>query len=375
MLKTFKKAGFMRKLLTTLFENLAGKFREEDSHIAIPESKNIDNENKPKTKKSLKKRIPKVQKNTAIKVEIKEAFPEVSQQKMKLICAAGDIRLDPDKTESAFMARQLVQATLPHKNPGNVPAWSRTNGDLTLTIRPGWDQKKKKIIGYPYGTIPRLLLFWITTEAIRTNSPRIELGDSLSQFMEELGLEPNGTGKRSDFKRLKEQMIRLSRSTISFTQDSNESYSWLDMQVAPKGMVWWNEKQPNQRTLWQNWIQLGEDFFKAITSSPVPVDMRILKALKKSPLALDLYAWATYIAYKTQKSGQSHSVSWGLLHEQFGAEYKDMKEFARNAWRCFSKVQTLYPELSIERVRGGVSVLPSKPSITIKQKRIKTSSA
>ena len=27
------------------------------------------------------------------------------------------------------------------------------------------------------------------------------------------------------------------------------------------------------------------------------------------------------------------------------------------------------------RVRGGVSVLPSKPSITIKQKRIKTSSA
>ena len=40
---------------------------------------------------------------------------------MKLISIAGEIRLDPDKTESAFMARQLVQATLPHKNPGNVP--------------------------------------------------------------------------------------------------------------------------------------------------------------------------------------------------------------------------------------------------------------
>lgn len=360
----------MRKFLTSILESLTEKVREKEPHKAVEVVNLAEQKRSPKIRKKPKEKQKRI-KGTRIESDIKEAFPSITPQKMKLISIAGEIRLDPDKTESAFMARQLVQATLPHKNPGNVPAWSRTNGDLTLTIRPGWDQKKKKTIGYPYGTIPRLLLFWITTEAIRTNSSRIELGDSLSQFMEELGLEPNGTGKRSDFKRLKDQMIRLSRSTISFTQDSGRGYSWLDMQVAPKGMVWWNEKQPNQRTLWKNWIQLGEDFFKAITSSPVPVDMRILKALKKSPLALDLYAWATYVAYKTQKSGQSHSVSWGLLHEQFGAEYKDMKEFARNAWRCFSKVQTLYPELSIERVRGGVNVLPSKPSITIKPKKLR----
>jgi hypothetical protein len=50
----------------------------------------------------------------------------ITRQQLKLLDAAEAIRFDPDQTEAAFMARQLVQATLPHKNPGDVPAWSRT---------------------------------------------------------------------------------------------------------------------------------------------------------------------------------------------------------------------------------------------------------
>ena len=159
----------MRKFLTSILEKLTEKVREKEPHKAVEVVDLVERKRSPKIRKTPKDRKQK-EKNSAIKKEIKEAFPSISPQKMKLICAAGDISLDPDKTESAFMARQLVQATLPHKNPGNVPAWSRKNGDLTLTIRPGWDEEKNEIIGYPYGTIPRLLLFWITTEAIRTKN-------------------------------------------------------------------------------------------------------------------------------------------------------------------------------------------------------------
>ncbi len=359
----------MRKFLTTLFENLAGKLREKDNNVVTLEVKNIDNKNKPNVKKPLRKISLKVQKNAAIKAEIKEAFPEISDQKMKLISIAGDIRLDPDKTESAFMARQLVQATLPHKNPGNVPAWSRTNGGLTLTIRPGWDEKKKEVIGYPYGTIPRLLLFWITTEAVRTKSPQIELGNNLAEFMEELGLDPRRGGKRSDVRRMQDQMRRLFQSTVSFSQRFQKGEAWLNMQIAPKGMFWWDENKPEQGTLFENWIKLGEDFFNAITSSPVPVDMRIIKALKRSPLALDFYTWATYTAYQTQKTGQSRSISWETLNQQFGAEYSDVKDFSKKSWKALTKVQAVYPELTVERVYGGIKVLPSKPSITIRSSK------
>lgn len=360
----------MIKFLASFIEKITEKTRTKVHQITILE----ENQNLLKVKKLPKKRKQKASKNLASSDLPQEILPSISSQKMKLISIAGEIRLDPNKTESAFMARQLVQATLPHKNPGNVPAWSRKNGDLTLTLRPGWDEKKEKLIGYPYGTIPRLLLFWITTEAIRTKNPRIELGNSLAKFMEELGLDPYQGGKRSDVKRLQEQMRRLFQSTISFTQYT-KGQAWLNMQVAPKGMLWWDEKKPAQSTLFENWIHLGEDFFKAITSSPVPVDMRALKALKRSPLALDFYAWASYTAYQTQQTGQSRSISWDQLHEQFGSEYKKLDEFARKAWNALSKVQSVYPALNVERVRGGVVVLPSTPSITIKQKRIKKAAA
>ena len=88
-------------------------------------------------------------------------------------------------------------------------------------------------------------------------------------------------------------------------------------------------------------IQLGEKFYEAITAAPVPVDMRALKALKRSPLALDLYAWATYTAFQTQRTGQSRSLSWELLHEQIGGEYDDIKEFGRKARLSLRKVQAV----------------------------------
>lgn len=360
----------MRKFLTSIFEKLADKTRKKEPQLAVIEEIREIESRPPKPTKTPKKRKPKATNNIGSANSPQEILPSISRQKMKLISIAGEIRLDPDKTESAFIARQLVQATLPHKNPGDVPAWSRKNGDLSLTIRPGWDEDKEKSMGYPYGTIPRLLLFWITTEAIRTKSPRIELGNNLAYFMEKLGLNARGGGKRSDVKRLQNQMIRLFHSTISFRQ-STRGRSWIDMQVAPKGMLWWDEKKPSQGTLFENWIQLGEDFFNAITSAPVPADMRVLKALKKSPLALDLYMWATYTAYQTQTTGKSRFLSWGILHEQFGAEYSDMKDFSKKAWKALLKIQALYPELNVERERGGINVLPSKPSITIKSKSIK----
>jgi len=297
----------------------------------------------------------------------------LTRQQQNFLDAADAIRLDPDKIEAAFMARQLVQATLPHKNPGDIPLWSRTNGNLTLGIQPGMNLATRKSYGYPYGTIPRLLLFWITTEAARTKNPRLELGNSLASFMRQLGLDPSRGGRRSDATRLRDQMHRLFHARISFHQAREENgckgQAWLNMEVAPKGVLWWNERQPEQPTLWQSWIQLGEDFFQAITAAPVPVDMRALKALKRSPLALDLYAWSTYTAYRTRQTGQARSVSWEFLHTQFGAEYHRLDNFQVKAWAAFQKIKVVYPELGIEREHGGVKILPCHPDVTIKAKR------
>ena len=79
------------------------------------------------------------------------------------------------------MARQLVQCTLPHSNPGNEVLWTRTNGNLTLSLQPHIDRKTRKAL-YPCGTVPRLLLFWMVTKATQAKSRRLHLGHSLSGF-------------------------------------------------------------------------------------------------------------------------------------------------------------------------------------------------
>ena len=84
-----------------------------------------------------------------------------------------------------FMARALTQATMPHSQVDGHE-YKRRNGVFKLTILADSD------IGLPYGSIPRLLISWITTEAVKTQTKELILGNTLSNFMSELGLIPSG---------------------------------------------------------------------------------------------------------------------------------------------------------------------------------------
>jgi hypothetical protein len=268
------------------------------------------------------------------------------------------------------MARQLVQCTLPHSNPGKVEAWVRRNGNAALVIQAGWDTQKNCSVGYPYGTIPRLLLFWIITEVVQRKSRRLQLGESISAFMRELGLIPSsaGGGKRSDAKRLREQMRRLFRCRISFQQTVEENgmhgERWRNMEVAPEGELWWDLKEPEQAALWESWIELGEKFYEAVLAAPVPVDMRALRALRRSPLALDLYAWATYRVFQVNRKGAAF-IPWSKLQEQVGTEYGRLDNFVGKAKGAFRKIRAVYPGLNLRYRKGGLVLEPSRTAVPV----------
>ncbi len=293
-----------------------------------------------------------------------------------IINAGTEIRLDRATPEdAAFLARQFVQATLPHSDP-KAPTWSRTNGNFTLGIQAGFNVKTGESYGLPYGIIPRLLLFWITTEAVTTKSARLELGASMAAFMREVGLDPGRGGVRSDARRLQDQMTRLFQARISFVQDVKEAdaegTAWLNMQVSRKGMLWWNPRHPEQGTLWNSWIELEPDFFEAITAAPIPVDTRALRALKRSPLALDLYALVSYEAFRVERSGKARVIPWRALMRQLGADYEGetaARDFGVKCRAALRKVAAVMPALRLGDVRGGLAVLPgSQPAIAAKPK-------
>ena len=97
----------------------------------------------------------------------------------------GASEADPDL---GFMARMMALCSLPRTNPGNRHQYKRTNGPYKLVMVAGADNK------LPFGNLPRLLIAWLCTEAVRTQNPEIVLGPSLSEFMRKLG-SPSDTPK------------------------------------------------------------------------------------------------------------------------------------------------------------------------------------
>lgn len=284
------------------------------------------------------------------------------------------------KDEIALMARELVLVTLPHKDPGNVPEWVRRNGNITLAVQPGYkddpkDRRRRVCIGYPYGSIARLILYWIVTETRRTGQPRLELGRSLAEFMGKLGLAPDrSTGKRSSANSVHRQIERLISAHIRLSkemeQGSRRGRLDFSLPVAKAACLWWDEKDTEQTALWGSYLVLNDDFFRAILTNPVPVRMMTLLALKKSPLGLDLYAWATLEAYKAQHRRQGRFVAWKLLHEQFGSEVGSVKKFGVKARRELQKIMCNCPSIKLSFARGGIQIQAgSLPDVSPKEER------
>lgn len=255
-----------------------------------------------------------------------------------------------------FMARAMVQATLPHKRVEGA-YFQRTNGNYTLTLL------APPRIGLPYGSLPRLLLAWLTTEAVKTRSREIELGDSLSGFMRTLDLVPTG-GRWGSITRLKDQTARLFSSTVSASYRDQDKSAEMGYRLADKSILWWDAKSPEQTALWRSTVTLSEPFFREVVQHPVPVDMRALRALRQSPLALDIYSWLTYRFSYLEKPV---TVPWEALAGQFGSDYKNPRHFKAHFLQELRKVLVIYPEAHVKPdAPSGFILLPSKTHVPLR---------
>jgi len=257
-----------------------------------------------------------------------------------------------------FSTRVLVQASLPHKEPKDDPrAWIRQNGNYSLIIQPGVYNDGQSI-GFPYGNIPRLVLAYLTTSVVRTKSRDIDLGTSLSGFMKEIGLYSNGR----DIKRMKEQLQKLFSASITFRYDDEDKrmVSGTHRPIAREFQFWWDDRSPEQQTLFPNFVRLDEEFHKEILEHPVPVDLRAIQALKQSSLALDIYTWLNHrMSYLNKKV----RIPWVSIEQHIGSDYNDSREFRRWAKQALQKIHAIWPELSFEFDRGGLILKPSRPHI------------
>ena len=256
----------------------------------------------------------------------------------------------PDR---GFLGRTMALCSLPRTDPGNQTQYKRVNGPYKLIMSATGDHK------LPHGSNPRLILAWICTEAVKTQSRDIVLGRSLSEFMRKLGISStDGRGQA----RLRNQMKRLFNCSVQLNYTAAGRETSATALVAELTDFWWNPKHPDQTGLWESKVRLSEAFFNEIVSHPVPLDLTTLKALKRSPLGLDLYLWLTYRIFTLTSSQR---LTWKQLYRQFGAvpdkasDKNTVRDFRRHALRELKKIKLAWPDLNCGTARGVLILYPS----------------
>lgn len=324
-------------------------------------------------------------KSTKLDIDFRAAAPMPSWVR-EVIETHLAIEAEDAKSAGAlgFMARALVIATMPYKDP-KTDAFVRTNGDFRLRIVAGYEG------GIPYGIYPRLLMSWVATEAVRKQSPVIELGDSLSLFLREvLNLRSRGGGARGSGSRVIEQMKRLFGSLVTASYaGSQEQRGFIlknvliaeDLELNDREMqrlaqkmgspsdeqTLWTPQTKEEAGKWRSQVRLSNHFFQECITNPVPIDLRAYKALRNSPLAMDVYTWLTYRMSYTQR--RSRPIRWESLMMQFGSGFNtnDMEQAVRDFKKAFLRalktVLVVYPQAEVEINSNGLVLLPSRPHV------------
>ncbi len=145
----------------------------------------------------------------------------LTQRQERLLKTAAEIADErPDEEDRAYMHSIMCQVGLPRSKVEGT-SFERRSGGVALLVEAGslFDGAKFIQQPLPYGPMPRLMLAWMNTYAVRYNTPEIPVGDSASEFLRMLGKNTNG-GRNSAFTTFKKQVQAISacRMTLGFSR-------------------------------------------------------------------------------------------------------------------------------------------------------------
>lgn len=264
----------------------------------------------------------------------------------RLLKGAVDIYQNPpEKVRVSYQHKVLAQTRLPYRNPGDdVKVWTRTSGDYGLMIEAGTAlnprTKQQVTPGIPYGPKARIIMIYLNQQAIKTGSPVIDVGESMTAFIK--AMHGNKIVNGTVIKAYKEQLARLSSCYITLAVSLDDDHAINERSNFIKKFDLWFPRDAAQRVLWNSTIQLDSDYFQTLKNYLVPLDERAVGNLSHSAMALDMYAWLAQRLHWI-KADNPQFVTWQNLKEQFGEGYSKMGKFKEVFRHTLQQVITQYP--------------------------------
>jgi len=278
---------------------------------------------------------------------------------IKALATIADRAVDAGQPD--YLPAFFCHVGLPRSNFDGL-SFERQSGTVSLQIDAGktFDGQGWRQQPIPYGTIPRLALIHITSEAVRTQSPIVDVGDSVYAFLEALGVGNNQAARH----RARKQMTALGACHMRLgrvlDRDGKRFAQTVDAKPFKQFEAWINDTG-SQQALWPTSLTLSDPFFDAIVNSAVPLRHDALAQLSGSALALDIYSWLAHRLCRVKRGGVV--ISWAALAEQFGQEYQDRKNVKRRFAMQLRNVLKAYPEARVEIIHGGIRLETSATPI------------
>ena len=251
----------------------------------------------------------------------------------------------------SFLHSALCAMSLPVRRPADEFApIIRQDGQYTLAItpkailRPENGQQRLHTLGVPFGSLPRLILIHVMTEAVRTKSRQIQLGTSFTDWMRRMGYRTISYGPRGSATLIKEQLDRLLACEWMIRWDGEDQQGTKEFGIKEIKLTNEYVGTDSKSGTFMREIILTEGFYEHLRRHAVPLNENAIRQLRDSATALDLYTW---LAYRLPRVSQKRpaTLSWHQLAAHFGNEGNNIRKFrqtVRDAWE--RQVSGVYPE-------------------------------
>ncbi len=286
------------------------------------------------------------------------AFADTNVDRRALEAAFG--YMSDEDPRIGFLFSGWCQTALPHRKLKDDEIWSLETDYVHLMIEPGSVQGPDGPVrvGVPFGSRARLILLYLQTEAIKTNSREIELGRSLSVWLGKLNV-PIGGKSMND---VREQALRLSRCRMTFQITSGTKTGFINQNIVDTSMF----TEEKTGSLLET-VKLSEGFFDQLKRHPVPLQESAIRAISNNSQALDIYCW---LAYRLHSLKSDCQITWPALHAQFGAGYNSLKNFRMRFNDSLAIAMAVYPEANVDVDRVGVRLKVSNSPVQARATRV-----
>jgi len=276
----------------------------------------------------------------------------------------------PTRQDLRHIHSVLAVCGLPYKQlPLTVREYERRQGNMALDVTAGFlrdPSGNKAIQPVPYGPKARLILMHLCSEAIRQKSATIDIAETFTGFVRDMGFPDNG-GRGGALTAFKEQLNALAACTMRLSLWTGQRVRTRTISPIEEIDLWLGSN-PGQASLWPSTVTFSASMYDSLKNHALPVNTNAVRAFAGSARKLDLYFW---LGYRLHNIDEPVFLSWSALATQFGTGYARLRDFKSALNEDLDAIKDVFETLPVNLDEDGLYLSPADPDmLALPHKRI-----